>query len=416
MKERALRVIPSCTQTFSKGPTQFVQGAAPVFIAEGAGSHVLDVDGNSYIDYSMGLGAVILGHGYPGVVDRVTAQLSRGIAHSLPHPLEVELAETIVDIVPCAEMVRFAKNGSDATAGAIRAARAFTMRDLIACCGYHGWQDWFIGTTTRAAGVPEAVRSLTIPFRFNDLPSLDAIVQAHGQELAAVILEPVGVEKPEEGFLQDVADLSSSCGSLLIFDEIVSGFRLSLEGAQGVYGVVPDMACYGKAVANGFPLSFVAGRQEVMEVFDEIFFSFTFGGDAASLAAALAVVETMRDGVVLEKIRQQGQSLMDGYNEISSRLGISNITTASGYPARHVLTFAGEDALVLKSYVQQEALKRGVLFVGFHNLCYQHDSADIQFTLSVYDEVLRLLKDAIEEGSPIDRLDGPPVEPVFRQP
>src|SRR6058998_3374788 len=199
---RARHVIPSCTQTFSKGPTQFVQGVAPIFLQRGQGSHVWDVDGNEYIDYPMALGPIVLGHDDPDVTAAVRAQLGDGVAFSLPHPLEVEVSELLTQVVPCAEMVRFGKNGSDATAGAVRVARAYTGREVIACCGYHGWQDWYIGTTTRHGGVPDSVRALTASFVYNQMETLAEVFDRHPGRVAAVILEPIGVVFPELGFLE----------------------------------------------------------------------------------------------------------------------------------------------------------------------------------------------------------------------
>src|SRR5713101_7193954 len=266
--ERAAKVIPSCTQTFSKGWTQFVQGVAPVFLARGQGSHVWDVDGNEYIDFPMALGPVILGHNDPDVTAAVQKQIADGVTFSLPHPLEVEVAELLVQMIPCAEMVRFGKNGSDATSGAVRVARAFTGRQMIACCGYHGWQDWYIGTTTRSLGVPTSVRELTKTFVYNDLASLQKIFDEHPREMACVILEPVGIVEPADDFLQKVARLTRDHGVVLVFDEVITGFRLAMGGAQEYFGVVPDMACCGKAMANGYPLSAVVGRREIMRLFD----------------------------------------------------------------------------------------------------------------------------------------------------
>src|SRR5213594_660479 len=218
---RARKVIPSCTQTFSKGHTQFVQGVAPIFLERGRGSHVWDVDGNEYIDYVMALCPIVLGYDDPDVVAAVQRQLADGVTFSLAHPLEVEVAEALAKIVPCAEMVRFGKNGSDATSGSVRAARAVTGRDHVACCGYHGWQDWYIGTTTRRRGVPRAVGELTHPFVYNDLGSLEKIFDQYPGQVAAVILEPVGVVEPERDFLQRVAELTRRQGAVLIFDEVI---------------------------------------------------------------------------------------------------------------------------------------------------------------------------------------------------
>lgn len=417
LKAKAELLIPSCTQTFSKGPTQFVQGVAPVFLARGMGSHVWDVDGNEYIDYPMALGPIILGHNYPIVTEAVIRQMRDGTTFSLPHPLEVQVAETLVEIIPCAEMVRFAKNGSDATSGAVRLARAYTGRDIIACCGYHGWQDWYIGTTTRNKGVPKAVRELTIPFEYNDIGSLRSILAEHRGQVAAVIMEPVGVVEPVGGFLEQVRDLTRQEGTLLIFDEIITGFRLALGGAQEYFNVTPDLTCLGKAMANGYPVAAVVGRRGFMQLFDEVFFSFTFGGETVSLAAALATIREMRQKDVIGHLWEHGRRLKDGYNALAREFGIEERTQCVGLPPRTVIIFKdekGAESLVLKSLFQQECLKRSVLFSGAHNVCYSHSNADIDHTLQAYRAAMQTLAEAIESGDPSQRLEGVPVQPVFR--
>lgn len=418
LRRRAEPLIPGISQTFSKAPTQFVQGVAPNFIERAQGCRVWDVDGNEYIDLAMALGPVILGHNYPVVTAAVAEQMIKGTAYSLPHRLEVDVAELLAEIVPCAEMVRFGKNGSDATSGAVRLARAYTNRDVIACCGYHGWQDWYIGTTTRNLGVPKAVCDLTIPFAYNDLHSLDRIFKTHPGRVAAVIMEPVGVTPPDPGFLETVKDRAHAEGALLIFDEVVTGFRISLGGAQELYDVMPDLACVGKAMANGFPISAVVGRRDVMALMNEIFFSFTFGGEAASLAAAQATIHELRSTNALAHIAVQGERLKNGYNILTKEFGLEGLTKCIGLPARTVCEFQGssdDESLVLKSVVQQECLKRGVLFTGAHNLCYSHSSADINQTLHVYRAALAVLKEAITSGKPTNWLEGTRVEPVFRR-
>ena len=414
---RARHVIPSCTQTFSKGPTQFVQGVAPIFLQRGRGSHVWDVDGNEYIDYPMALGPIVLGYDDPDVLAAVRAQLADGVTFSLAHPLEVEVAETLAKIVPCAEMVRFGKNGSDATSGSVRAARAYTGRDVIACCGYHGWQDWYIGTTTRRRGVPAAICELTRAFTYNDLGSLERIFTEYPGQVAAVILEPVGVVEPEGDFLQRVAAVTHANGAVLIFDEIVTGFRLALGGAQERFGVTPDLACFGKAMANGFPLSAVVGRREIMEVFDEIFFSFTFGGEALSLAAARATIAKLREKNVIEHLWRQGAQLRDGYNALAREVGLASLTQCLGYPPRTVLTFsegAGTQSLAMKSLLQQEMIKRGILVAGGFNLCYAHSDDDIRRTLDACRDALTILARALKEDRVEASLEGPVIQPVFR--
>lgn len=418
LKERAMQLIPSCTQTFSKGPTQFVQGVAPVFLARGAGSHVWDLDGNEYIDYPMALGPIILGHNYPAVTDAVMRQIRDGTTFSLPHPLEVELAEMLVKIIPCAEMVRFAKNGSDATSGAVRVARAYTGRDIIACCGYHGWEDWHIGTTTRNKGVPKAVQELTIPFEYNSMDSLKRIFVQHPGQVAGVIMEPVGLVEPRDGFLEQVQELAHREGAVLIFDEIVTGFRLAVGGAQEYYRVTPDLACFGKAMANGYPIAAVVGQRAIMQLFDEVFFSFTFGGETLSLAAAMATITEIRKKNVIGHLWEQGQKLKDGYNVLAREFGIERLTECVGLAPRTVITFQHEaeaESLAIKSLFQQECLKRGVFFSGNQNICYSHSDADINHTLRVYRAALEILTDALKMGNLNERLEGPPIQPVFRR-
>ena len=291
---RAERSIPLGSQTFSKSRTQFPFGVSPYFITHGRGSRVWDVDGNEFIDFVNALASVTLGYNDAEVNDAVRRQLEMGVIFSLPHPLEAEVAELICDMVPCAEMVRFGKNGSDATSGAIRLARAHTNRDRVAVCGYHGWQDWYIGSTSRNRGVPEATRELTHAFPYNDSEALRELLEGHPEEFAAVILEPMNVVEPKAGFLERVKELAHAHGALLVFDETITGFRYSNSGAQGLFGVTPDLATFGKGLANGFPISAVAGPREIMCLMEEIFFSFTFGGETLSLAAAKATLLKLR--------------------------------------------------------------------------------------------------------------------------
>lgn len=418
LKAAAQNLIPSCTQTFSKGPTQFVQGVAPVFLVRGEGSHVWDADGNEYIDYPMALGPIILGHNYPAVTEAVMRQMKDGTTFSLPHPLEVEVAELLVQAIPCAEMVRFGKNGSDATSGAVRVARAYTGRDIIACCGYHGWQDWYIGTTTRNKGVPKAVQELTIPFEYNNIESLERIFADHPDQVAAVIMEPIGVEEPRNGFLQKVQELARYNGALLIFDEVITGFRLAIGGAQEYFDVTPDLACLGKAMANGYPISAVVGAREIMELFDEVFFSFTFGGETLSLAAVMSTIAEIREKNVIGHLWEQGQRLKDGYNVLAREFGVQSYTECIGLSPRTIIAFKDEaeaESLVLKSLFQQECLKRGVVFSGGQNVCFSHTNADTEHTLRVYRTAMEILAEAIRADDVHNRLEGEPVQPVFRK-
>ena len=415
--ERAKKVIPGCAQTFSKGHTQYVQGVAPVFLQRGQGCRVWDVDGNEYIDYVQGLLPNILGYANEPVNAAAARQLAEGHSFSLPHPREVQLAERLTRLIPCAEMVRFGKNGSDATSGAVRAARAFTGRDRIACCGYHGWQDWYIGSTTRNAGVPRAVRDLTHAFAYNDLASLEKLFSEHPGEFAAVIMEPLNFTEPAPGFLQGVKDLAHKSGALLIFDEICSGFHFGLGGAQKMFGVIPDLACFGKAMGNGFPISCVVGRADVMRAFEEIFFSFTFAGEVSSMAAAMKVLDILEQTDALARMESNGRTLQDGIQAMAKEAGLAERVHAIGRPQWSLMKFTdpeGADSPLLKNLFQQEAVKRGVLLLVTHNLTAAHDGPAIHQTLEVYAEVLKTLASWAGDSDPARFLEGPMTRPVFR--
>ncbi|MGO9950945.1 MAG: aminotransferase class III-fold pyridoxal phosphate-dependent enzyme [Dissulfurispiraceae bacterium] len=411
---RALQLIPSVTQTLAKGPTQYIRGVAPKYLVRGKGSRVWDVDGNEYVDYSMAVGPLSLGYCYDKVDFAIMEQLHSGITFSLMHPIEVEVAEIISGIVPNAENVRFGKTGAEVTSAAVRLARAYTGRNKVLCCGYHGWHDWYIGITDRSAGVPVQVRDMTFTFAYNDNDSLE---NALDDDTACVIMEPVAFEAPRDGFLETVRELCSRNGSLLIFDEMWTGFRLALGGAQEYFSVVPDLACYSKAIANGMPLAALTGRREIMTLLDrDVFFFTTFGGEALSLVAAKATINEMKDKNVQSYLSGQGKKLKDGYNELARELGMQ-YTRCSGYDCRSIVLFdaSAGNPLELKSLVQQEMLKRGILWSGFHNVSFSHSDEDIAYTLDVYREVLKILRSAVSEGNVSGHLRGEPVQPVFRK-
>jgi glutamate-1-semialdehyde 2,1-aminomutase/spore coat polysaccharide biosynthesis protein SpsF len=414
---RARQVVPGCAQTFSKGYTQFVQGVSPVFLERGKGARVWDVDGNEYIDYIQGLLPNILGYAHDEVNAAVTAQLAQGHSFSLPHRLEVEVAERLTKIIPCAEMVRFGKNGSDATAGAVRAARAHTGRERIACCGYHGWQDWYVGSTPRHKGVPGAVRALTHPFPYNDLAALETLLSSHSGEFAAVIMEPVNFIEPEPGYLAGVKEQAHKHGALLIFDEICTGFHLGLGGAQKRLGVTPDLACFGKAMGNGFPIACVVGRAEVMKVFEDVFFSFTFGGEVASLAAAAKVMDILETTDALWQIESNGQRLQEGFNALAKHAGLGERYACVGYPSWSLLKYrdaTGQDSFLERSLFQQETAKRGLLLLATHNMTAAHDNAVVERTLEIYAEVFKTLGGWLSDADPARFLEGPMIQPVFK--
>lgn len=417
MLERALKTIPLGTQTFSKSKTQYPLGVSPYFLQKGLGSRVWDVDGNEYIDFINGLAAVTLGYNDPDVTGAVRGQLEEGVILSLPHPLEIRVAEKIVEMVPCAEMVRFGKNGSDATAGAIRLARAHTGRDHVAVCGYHGWQDWYIGSTARHLGVPRATRELTHTFDYNNIDSLHNIFKKWPGQVAAVILEPMNAVTPENGFLENVKELAQRNGTVLIFDETITGFRFANGGAQEHFGVIPDLATFGKGLANGYPVSAVAGRAEIMRLMEEVFYSFTFGGEALSLAAALATMNKLQRCPVVETLKTQGVKVMEGTRELIERHGIGHIISLSGHPSWPFLLFRDAGSYSqweIKTLFLQEMFARGILILSTHNMSFSHSDTDIGRLLSVYGEVFPILKDAVD-GSVLERrLRCKPLEPLFK--
>jgi len=411
---RSNGLIPAHTQTLAKGPTQWIKGIAPKYLTKGKGSHVWDADNNEFIDLNMGIGPIVLGYCYDKVDEAIRNQLSNGITFSLMHPLEVELSEKIRSFIPNAESVRFSKTGCDVTTAALRVSRAFTKREKVLCCGYHGWHDWYISVTDRNAGIPKAVQDLTFTFNYNDIESL---LQSIDSDTACVILEPFVFEKEKENFLKEVKEVCKRNGSLLIFDEMWTGFRIAIGGAQEFFGIKPDLACYSKAIANGMPLSVLTGREDVMRLFDkDVFFFTTFGGETLSLAAAMATMDEIKEKNVPAFLSQQGKKLMDGYNEIAEKNNMS-YTKCSGYDCRSIVTFDAVkgNPLEMKSLVQQEMIKRGILWCGFHNLCYSHSDDDVNYTLKVYSEVLPVLKKAVDENNVKGYLKGEPVEPVFRK-
>ena len=417
MLERALKTVPLGSQTFSKSKTQYPFGVSPYFIQRGKGSRVWDVDGNEYIDFINSLAAVTLGYNDPDVTAAVRAQLDDGVIFSLPHPLEHQVAEKIVEMVPCAEMVRFGKNGSDATSGAIRLARAYTVRDHVAVCGYHGWQDWYIGSTTRNRGVPQSTRDLTHTFLYNDIESLHRIFREFPDQVAAVIMEPMNTTEPRDGFLEKVKELCAGNKAVFIFDETITGFRYANGGAQEYFGVTPDLATFGKGLANGYPVSAVAGKADIMRLMEEIFFSFTFGGETLSLAAAQATLRKLQNEPVVETIGERGQKVLTGVIALLEKHGVGTFLSLSGHPAWSFLLFKDAETYSqweIKTLFLQEMFNRGILAYGTHNMSYAHSDADVERLLSVYDEVLPIIKDAVVNRTLTKRLHCKPLVPLFK--
>ena len=410
---RAQKIMTPVTQTLAKGPGQYTKGVSPKYVKRAKGSHIWDVDGNEYLDFQMGIGPISLGYAYERVDNAIKKQLEDGITFSMMHELEVELSELIHEIIPNAESIRISKTGADVCSAAVRVSRAFTGRNNVLCCGYHGWHDWYIGTTSRDKGIPQESKDLVAAFEYNNLDSLKALLD---ENVACVILEPFIFDAPKANFLHEVARLCKENGTLLIFDEMWTGFRIAVGGAQEYFGITPDLAVYSKAFANGMPIALLTGRRDVMQLFEQDVFT-TFGGEALSLAAAVATITEMREKNVPARLAEQGQKLKDGYNEIAAGLGLTQYTKCYGYDCRSIVTFdpSAGNGMELKAFMQQELFKRGIMWGGFHNMCFSHSDEDVAYTLATYREVLPLLKEAIEAGDVAARLLGEPVEAVFRK-
>lgn len=415
LRRRALKVIPLGVQTLSKSHNQFVDGLAPDYVVRARGNRLWDADGNEWLDYPMALGPVVLGYADPRVDEAISRQLRDGIVYSFCHPLEIEVAERITELCPGVEAVRFGKSGSDALSAAVRAARALTGRDIVIAMGYHGWHDWFIGSTTRSAGVPRAVADLTMPVPYGDLDRLGDALRLASERggAAAVVLEPSGATVPPPGFLAGVIEQSRAAGAVSVFDEVITGFRLAPGGARERYGVTPDLSCYGKALGNGMPISAVGGSWEVMAMFEEIFFSGTHGGETLSLAAAATVLDVVRDGSVLDGIGATGAVLLEAFRCAINRHGIGHRVSLGGEPHRAVVGFPADHDQITKSFVQQCFLEVGIVFNGSMFISEAHTAEDIERTAAIFENACARIS-TTDDLRPLLR--GDPVAPVFRVP
>jgi glutamate-1-semialdehyde 2,1-aminomutase len=423
--ERFHELIPGGAHTYAKGDDQYPEGLAPI-IVEGRGCRVVDVDGNEFVEFGMGLRSVTLGHAHPGVLAAVRDQIDRGSNFTRPALLELEAAEALLELLPNAEMVKFAKNGSDATTAAVRLARAATGRDLVAVCSsqqFLSTDDWFIGTTAMAAGIPERVRALSVTFPFNDVEALETLLSTHRDQVAAVVLEPATATEPTDGYLQAVRRLCDAAGALLILDETITGFRWHLNGAQHVYGVVPDLSIFGKALGNGFPISVLVGRRNVMELGDfrhdrdRVFLlSTTHGAEGVGLAAAKAVMRIYREDAIVDVLYRQGERLVRGIRDVAAAVGVADRFRLLGRACNLVyatLDADGQPSQGFRTLFLQEAIHRGILSPSLV-VSAAHDDATIDSVVERFEDILRVYRRALEDG--LDHyLVGRPVQPVFQR-
>ena len=417
--KRAVKVTPLGAQTYSKSYRYYCQGDSPSFIERGEGCYLYDVDGNKFIDFVCALGPITIGYNVEEINDAVKNQLEKGIAFSLQAETEVELAEKIIEIIPCAEMVRFVKNGGDATTAAIRLARAYTNRDLVALSGYHGMHDWSIGSTENNKGIPKEISNLTKTFEYNDIESLEELFKAYPNEIAAVILEPIQANGPKDDFLQKVKELTHENGAVLIFDEVVSGFRYALGGASEYYDIVPDMAAFGKGMGNGLPISAVAGKKEIMKQIEEgIFVSTTFGGEALSMAGSLAALKILEKPGVYEHIWKLGSILKEGLEDLIKKYELEDVILVSGLPPHCGVEFedvGSLDYLDINSIYSQAMIHNGIITVGINNINLSHTENEINAYLSAAEDAMINIKKAIEQDSTKGILIGKKVDPVFKR-
>ena len=406
LRRRAHDIIPGGCHTYAKGDDQFPE-QAPAFIVRGAGCYSWDLEGKRYIEYGMGLRAVTLGHAFEPVTDAVARQLRNGVNFTRPSPIEVECAEQLQALVPSAEMVKFCKDGSHAVDGAVRLARAYTGRNIIAICGDHPFfstSDWFIGTTEMDAGIPESTRRQVLKFRYNDLPSLAALFAEHSGQIAAVILEPARTEEPSSGYLEQLKSLVHSNGAVLIFDEMITGFRWNLGGGQQEYGVTADLCTFGKAMANGFSVSALAGRREIMQLGgsghsrERVFLlSTTHGAETHQLAAALATMKFYRDNPVVETLYARGARLRDGFEKAVAQNNLVGFVEVLSRDCN--LLFATRDAdrrpsQPFRTLFMQEMIARGVIAPSFV-VSYSHGESDIDRTVEAVSESLQIYRQAL---------------------
>lgn len=425
LRLKAHRLIPGGAHTYAKGDDQFPE-CAPPFMVRGRGCHAWDSDGNEFIEYGMGLRAITLGHAFEPVVQAAARQMQSGINFTRPAKIEVEAAEEFLRLIEGAEMVKFAKNGSDVTTAAVKLARAYTNRDLVAICGdqpFFSTDDWFIGVGQMNAGIPKAISELTVSFRYNDIKSLIELFDRHPDQIACVVMEAEAAIQPEPGYLQQVKDLCEQRGALLIFDEMITGFRWHLGGAQEFHRVIPHLSTFGKGLGNGFAISALAGKREIMRLggLDHnqprvFLLSTTHGAETHALAAAIAAMHTYVERGVIEVLWRQGELLRRQVDSSIHEYRLNGYFEMLGRPCN--LIFATRDldrkpSQKFRTLFMQEMIRRGVIGPSFV-VSYSHSDADIQQTAEAVHEALAIYRKALDEG--VEKyLQGRPVKPVSRR-
>lgn len=424
--ERLQRVIPGGAHTYSRGADQYPDNA-PQILSRGKGAYVWDPEGRRFLDYGMALRAVTIGYGYEPVALAAMEQALYGNNLTRPSSIELEAAELFCDLIPSVDMVKFAKNGSTVTTAAVKLARAFTQRKYIALCAQHpffSYDDWFIGSTAIQRGVPEEFISLNLKFDFNDIASLEALFTSHPDGIACVILEPATTIAPQGDFLHKVQDLCRKHGAVMILDEMLTGFRFHLQGAQKMFGVEPDLCTFGKGMANGFSVAALGGRREIMDLggidqegMDRTFLvSTTHGAEMCGLGAFVKTIAEYQRLGVIEHLWSYGDRLMKGMNEIARELGVADHFVVEGYPCHpNYITRdpSAASSLEFRTLFSQEMIANGVL-MPWIALSYEHGDLELEITLEATRKALKVYRQALEDGTK-KHLRGPAIKPVFRK-
>lgn len=429
-KSRALQpkahdLIPGGSHTYAKGDDQFPE-LAPGFMVRGKGCHAWDVDGNEFIEYGMGLRSVTLGHAFEPVIEAAHRQMQLGVNFSRPAKIEIDLAESMLSLIDGADMVKFAKNGSDVTTAAVKLARAYTGRDLIAICAeqpFFSTDDWFIGTTEMNAGIPRAISDMTLKFRYNDLESLRELFDQYPNQIACVLFEAEAMTPPAPGFLQHVKDLCEQRGAVLVFDEMITGFRWHLGGAQAFHGVTPHLSTFGKAMGNGFAIGALMGKREIMRLgglnHDQpkvFLLSTTHGAETHALAASLETLKIYREQNVVEYLWRQGERLRDLVNRSIAENGLQGYFEVLGRPCNLVYATRDQErqpSQAFRTLFLQELIQRSVIAPSLV-VSFSHTDADLDQTTEVIFEAHRVYRAALDEG--VEKyLVGRAVKPVNRK-
>jgi glutamate-1-semialdehyde 2,1-aminomutase len=417
--------IPGGCHTYAKGDDQYPE-FMPIYIDRGHGCHTWDIDGNEYIEYGMGLRSVTLGHGFEPIIDAAYRQMLNGTNFGRPAKIELECAEIFLDMIESAEMVKFCKNGSDATNGAVKLARAHTGRDMVGICANHPFfsvDDWFIGSTPMNSGIPKVVQDLTTKFFYNDIESIEKMFSENHNKIACIILEPEKYDSPKDNFLNKAKEICHKNGALFILDEMITGFRWHNSGAQKVYNVDPDLTTFGKGMANGFAIAALAGKKQFMDLGgiyhnkERVFLiSTTHGAESHALAASIATMKFYQENDVIGFLDEQGCKLKDGVNKASRDLGIEDKISIIGPNCCSVYTTKdqyGNASQSFRTLFLQEQIKRGLLMTS-SVISFSHSDKDIALTIEKMYDAMVIYKRALEEG--IDKyLVGRPVSPVWRK-